>query len=96
VNAQYVASGRLGATASDICFGRAHRRRGRIFWAESSAATPSILFRASLLAARIIAGLDAEIHVIERTGRLPPASLDGGRRTIGARPHVSLYKRQQS
>jgi Tetratricopeptide repeat len=62
------------------CFGRTHRpKERRIFWADEFSCNAVDSFSAPpLLAARIVAGLDAEIHVIERNRALltPPASLD--------------------
>jgi DNA-binding SARP family transcriptional activator len=81
VNAQYVAIGRL----------QSHRKRylastelvdpasGRILWAGEFQCNIADAFSAATsLAAQIVAGLDTEIHVIERNRALlmPPASLD--------------------
>src|SRR5262249_9714019 len=54
-------------------------KSSRIFWADEFWCNAVDSFSAPpLLAARIVAGLDAEIHVIERNQALltPPASLD--------------------
>jgi len=81
VGAQYVASGHLRRDRNGyvVSVELIDPKSDRIFWvdefrcdADDSYAVPP------LLAARIITGLDAEIHVIERNRALliPPASLD--------------------
>lgn len=81
VNAQYVASGHLrrDGKAYVVSVELIDPDSDRIFWvdefrcnADDSFAVPPVL------AARIITGLDAEIHAIERNRALllPPASLD--------------------
>jgi DNA-binding SARP family transcriptional activator/TolB-like protein/Flp pilus assembly protein TadD len=81
VNAQYVASGHLRRDGKSyvVSVELIDPESDRIFWvnefrcnADDSFAVPP------LLAARIITGLDAEIHVIERNRALltPPSSLD--------------------
>ncbi|WP_143273127.1 BTAD domain-containing putative transcriptional regulator [Bradyrhizobium canariense] len=81
VRAQYVASGHLRRDGDGyvVSVELIDPKSDRIFWvdefrcdADDSHAVPP------LLAARIITGLDAEIHVIERNRALliPPASLD--------------------
>src|ERR1700747_2853730 len=68
------------ATARDILFlWNSSTPRGRIFWADEFSCNAVDSFSAPpLLATRIVAGLDGEIHVIERNRALlmPPASLD--------------------
>jgi DNA-binding SARP family transcriptional activator/TolB-like protein len=81
VNAQYVASGHLRRD------GKRYRveveltdpSSGRIFWADEFCCDAVESFSAPpLLAARIVSGLDAEIHIIERNRALltQPASLN--------------------
>ena len=81
VNAQYVASGYLRRDRKRylVSVELSDPGSGRIFWVDEvcceavdSFSTPPVL------AARIVAGLDAEIHIIERNRALvtPPTSLD--------------------
>jgi DNA-binding SARP family transcriptional activator/tetratricopeptide (TPR) repeat protein len=81
VNAQYVASGLLRRDGKRylVSVELSDPNSARIFWVDEfggnaidSFSTPPVL------AARIVAGLDAEIHIIERNRALltPPASLD--------------------
>jgi DNA-binding SARP family transcriptional activator/Tfp pilus assembly protein PilF len=81
VNAQYVAIGRLQR------YGKRYRAStelvdpasGRILWVGEFQCNIADAFSAATsLAAQIVAGLDAEIHIIERNRALhmPPASLD--------------------
>jgi len=81
VNAQYVASGYLRRNGKNylVSVELSDPRSGRIFWADEQCCDAVDSFSAPpLLAARIVAGLDAEIHLIERNRALltPPASLD--------------------
>ena len=81
VNAQYVASGHLRRNGKTylVSVELSDPRTGRIFWADEQCCNAVDSFSAPpLLAARIVAGLDAEIHLIERNRALltPPASLD--------------------
>ena len=81
VNAQYVASGHLRRDGKSylVSIELSDPRSGRIFWADEQCCNAVDSFSAPpLLAARIVAGLDAEIHLIERNRALltPPASLD--------------------
>ncbi|UGY14364.1 BTAD domain-containing putative transcriptional regulator [Bradyrhizobium septentrionale] len=81
VNAQYVASGHLRRDGKKylVTVELIDPRSDRIFWVdEFSCNTVDSFSVPPLLAARIITGLDAEIHVIERNRALlmPPASLD--------------------
>jgi DNA-binding SARP family transcriptional activator/tetratricopeptide (TPR) repeat protein len=81
VNAQYVASGhvrregiryRVGVELTDP-------NNNRVFWADEFCCDVADSFSAATpLAARIVAGVDAQIHAIERNRALlvPPASLD--------------------
>lgn len=80
VNAEYVAIGRLQR------YGKRYRAStelvdpsGRILWAGEFQCNIADAFSAATpLAAQIVAGLDTEIHIIERNRALlmPPASLD--------------------
>ena len=81
VIAQYVASGHLRRDGKRylVSVELTDPKSGRIFWADEFSCNAVDSFSAPpLLAARIVAGLDAEIHVIERNRALltPPASLD--------------------
>jgi len=81
VNAQYVACGHLRRDGKKylVSVELIDPKTDRIFWVDEFACNAADSFSASpLLAARIISGLDAEIHVIERNRALlmPPASLD--------------------
>jgi TolB-like protein/regulator of sirC expression with transglutaminase-like and TPR domain len=81
VNAQYVASGHLGrdGTRYLVSVELTDPSSGRIFWTEEFRCNANDSYAAPApLAARIVAGLDTEIHVIERNRALlaPPASLD--------------------
>jgi DNA-binding SARP family transcriptional activator/TolB-like protein/Flp pilus assembly protein TadD len=81
VNAQYVACGQLQRDGKQYhaSVELTDPKSGSIFWADEFWCDATDSFSAPpLLAARIIAGLDAEIHVIERNRALltPPASLD--------------------
>jgi DNA-binding SARP family transcriptional activator/TolB-like protein len=81
VNAQYVASGHLRRDGKRyvVSVELTDPKSGRIFWADEFCCNAVDSFSVPpLLAARIIAGLDAEVHVIERNRALltPPASLD--------------------
>ncbi|TYL96651.1 tetratricopeptide repeat protein [Bradyrhizobium rifense] len=81
VNAQYVASGRLQRHGSGYLASieLIEPASGRIFWAnEFSCNVGEAFCAANPLASQIVAGLDAEIHIIERNRALlmPPASLD--------------------
>jgi TolB-like protein len=81
VNTQYVASGHLHRDAGKylVSVELAEPNSGRLFWSDEFCCNADDFFStpASLIA-RIIAGLDTEIHVIERNRALlmPPASLD--------------------
>ena len=102
VNAQYVASGHLRRDGKRylVSVELSDPGSGRIFWADEFCCDAVDSFSAPpLLAARIVAGLDAEIHVIERNRALltPPASLDAWQAYHrGLAHHVPLYQRQQS
>ena len=81
VNAQYVASGHLRRDGKKylVTVELIDPRSDRIFWVdEFSCNAVDSFYVPPVLAARIITGLDAEIHVIERNRALltPPASLD--------------------
>jgi DNA-binding SARP family transcriptional activator/TolB-like protein len=81
VNAQYVASGHLRRDGKRyvVSVELTDPKSGRIFWADEFCCNAVDSFSAQpLLAARIVAGLDAKIHIIERNRALltPPASLD--------------------
>src|SRR5262245_6690496 len=81
VNAQYVTSGRLRRAGKRylVSIELSDPHSGRIFWADEFCCDAVDSFSAPpLLVAGIVAGLDAEIHVIERNRALltPPASLD--------------------
>ena len=81
VNAQYVVSGHLRRDGKKylVSVELSDPRSGRIFWADELDCDAVDSFSAPpLLTARIVAGLDAEIHLIERNRALltPPASLD--------------------
>jgi TolB-like protein/tetratricopeptide (TPR) repeat protein len=81
VNAHYVTAGRLRRDGKKylVSIELIDPKSDRIFWADEFSCDVVDSFSAPpLLAARIIAGLDAEIHVIERNRALlmPPASLD--------------------
>jgi DNA-binding SARP family transcriptional activator/TolB-like protein len=81
VNAQYVASGHLRRDGKRylVSVELIDPKSDRIFWADEFSCNAVDSFSAPpQLAARIVAGLDAEIHVIERNRALltPPASLD--------------------
>jgi DNA-binding SARP family transcriptional activator/TolB-like protein len=81
VNAQYVASGHLRRDGKKylVSVELIDPKSDRIFWADEFSCNAVDSFAAPpLLATRIITGLDAEIHVIERNRALlmPPASLD--------------------
>ncbi|QOZ54055.1 tetratricopeptide repeat protein [Bradyrhizobium sp. CCBAU 53338] len=81
VNAQYVADGRLERHGSDYVASieLIEPASGRIFWAgEFSCNVGEAFAAANPLASQIVAGLDAEIHIIERNRSLllPPISLD--------------------
>ncbi len=81
VNAQYVASGYLRRDGKRylVSVELTDPQSGRIFWADELSWNTADSFSAPpLLAARIVTGLDAEIHIIERNRALlaPPASLD--------------------
>jgi DNA-binding SARP family transcriptional activator/TolB-like protein len=80
-NAQYVASGRLRRDGKRyvVAIELSEPNGGRMFWADEFCCEAAASFSAPPeLAARIVAGLDAEIHLIERNRALitPPASLD--------------------
>jgi TolB-like protein len=102
VNAQYVASGHLRRDGKRylVSVELIDPRSDRIFWADEFSCNAVDSFSAPpLLATRIVAGLDGEIHVIERNRTLlmPPASLDAWQRVPSrAQPHAPLYERQQS
>jgi DNA-binding SARP family transcriptional activator/Tfp pilus assembly protein PilF len=81
VNAQYVASGRQQRHGAEYLASieLIEPASGRIFWAnEFSCRIGEAFSAANPLASQIVAGLDAEIHIIERNRALlmPPASLD--------------------
>jgi TolB-like protein len=81
VNAQYVASGHLRRDGKRyiVSVELVDPKSDRILWVDEYSCNAEDSFAAPpLLAARIITGLDAEIHVIERNRALlmPPASLD--------------------
>ncbi|WFU78652.1 tetratricopeptide repeat protein [Bradyrhizobium sp. CIAT3101] len=81
VNAQYVASGRLQRHGTEYLASieLIEPASGRIFWAnEFSCNIGDAFSAANPLASQIVAGLDAEIHIIERNRALlmPPTSLD--------------------
>jgi DNA-binding SARP family transcriptional activator/TolB-like protein len=81
VNAQYVASGHLRRDGKRyvVSVELIDPKSDRIFWADEFSCNAVDSFSAPpLLATRIVAGLDAEIHIIERNRALlmPPASLD--------------------
>jgi DNA-binding SARP family transcriptional activator/TolB-like protein len=79
--AQYVASGRLRRSGKTYLASIeiSDPDSGRVVWADELCCDAVAAFSAPpRLATRIVAGLDAEIHVIERNRALlaPPASLD--------------------
>ena len=81
VNAQYVVSGHLRRDGKKylVSVELSDPRSGRIYWADELYCDAVNSFSApSLLTARIVAGLDAEIHLVERNRALltPAASLD--------------------
>jgi DNA-binding SARP family transcriptional activator/TolB-like protein/Tfp pilus assembly protein PilF len=81
VNAQYVAAGHLRRDGKRyvVSLELIDPNSDRIFWADEFGCNAVDSFSAPpLLAARMVAGLDAEIHVIERNRALlmQPASLD--------------------
>jgi DNA-binding SARP family transcriptional activator/TolB-like protein len=81
VNAQYVACGHLRRDGRKylVSVELIDPKSDRIFWVDEFSCNADDTFAVPpLLAARIITGLDAEIHVIERNRALlmPPASLD--------------------
>jgi len=81
VNAQYVASGHLRRDGRRylVSVELIGPKSDRIFWVDEFSCNADDSFAVPpLLAARIITGLDAEIHVIERNRALlmPPASLN--------------------
>jgi DNA-binding SARP family transcriptional activator len=81
VNARYVASGHLQRDGKRylVSVELTDPSSGRIFWADEFSCNAVDSFSApTQLAARIVAGLDTEIHVVERNRALvtPPASLD--------------------
>ena len=81
VNARYVASGHLRRDGKRylVSMELTDPQSGRIFWADEFGCSSADSFcTPPLLVARIVAGLDAEIHVIERNRALltQPASLD--------------------
>jgi len=81
VNAQYVASGRLQRYGAEYVASieLIEPASGRIFWANVFFCNVGEAFSAANpLASQIVAGLDAEIHIIERNRALlmPPTSLD--------------------
>jgi TolB-like protein len=81
VNAQYVVSGHLRRAGKKylVSVELSDPRSGHIFWADELDCDAVESFSAPpLLTARIVAALDAEIHLIERNRALltPPASLD--------------------
>ena len=80
-NAQYVASGRLRRDGKSylVSIELNDPSSGRIFWADEFCCDAVDSFSAPPhLTARIVAGLDVEIHLIERNRALltPPTSLD--------------------
>jgi DNA-binding SARP family transcriptional activator/TolB-like protein/tetratricopeptide (TPR) repeat protein len=81
VNAQYVASGHLRRDGKKylVTVELIDPTSSRIFWVDEFSCNAADSFSVPpVLAARIITGLDAEIHIIERNRALliPPASLD--------------------
>jgi DNA-binding SARP family transcriptional activator/TolB-like protein len=81
VNAQYVATGHLRHDGRRylVSVELTEPSSGRIFWADEFCCSRDETFSApGSLVAQIVAGLDTEIHVIERNRALliPPASLD--------------------
>ena len=81
VNAQYVASGHLRRDRGryHVSVELTEPSSGRLFWSDEFCCGANDSFSAPApLAARIVAGLDSELHVIERKRALltPPASLD--------------------
>jgi DNA-binding SARP family transcriptional activator len=81
VNAQYVVIGRLQRHGTKYLASTEliEPASGRIFWADEFHCNVADAFSAATpLAAQIVAGLDTEIHIIERNRALlmPPASLD--------------------
>jgi len=81
VNAQYVVVGRLQRHGKKYVASTEliEPASGRIFWADEFHCNVADAFSAATpLAAQIVAGLDTEIHIIERNRALlmPPASLD--------------------
>jgi DNA-binding SARP family transcriptional activator/TolB-like protein len=81
VNAQYVASGHLRRDARKylVSVELAEPNSGRLLWSDEFCCNADDSFSApASLTARIVSGLDTEIHVIERNRALlmPPASLD--------------------
>jgi DNA-binding SARP family transcriptional activator len=81
VDAQYIAGGRLQRHGADYhaSIELFEPTRGRIFWASEFFCDVGEAFSAANpLASQIVAGLDAEIHMIERNRALllPPTSLN--------------------
>lgn len=81
VNAQYVAAGHLRRDGKRylVSVELVDPKTDRIFWVDEFICNAADSFYAPpMLAARIVAGLDVEIHVIERNRSLliPPSSLD--------------------
>jgi TolB-like protein len=81
VNAQYVASGHLRRDGKKyiVTVELVDPRNDRIFWVDEFSCNAVDTFSVPpVLAARIVTGLDEEIHVIERNRALlmPPDSLD--------------------
>ena len=81
VNAQYVASGHLRRDGGRylVSVELTEPNSGRLFWSDEFRCNADDSFSAPApLAARIVSGLDTEIHFIERKRALltPPASLD--------------------
>jgi DNA-binding SARP family transcriptional activator/TolB-like protein len=81
VNAQYVASGHLRRDGGRylVSVELTEPNSGRLFWSDEFRCNAGDSFSAPApLAARIVSGLDTEIHFIERKRALltPPASLD--------------------
>jgi TolB-like protein/Flp pilus assembly protein TadD len=81
VNARYVASGHLRRDGQKylVSVELVDPKSDRIFWADEFSCDAVDSFSAPpRLAAQIVAGLDTEIHIIERNRALlmPPASLD--------------------
>lgn len=101
VSAGYVASGTLRRDGRKyrLTIELADPRSGRIFWADEFACDSSDSFAAPLaLSARIVAGLDAEVQLVERNRALltPPASLDAWQAYHRGLAHMYRFTRDDN